>query len=111
MQLTKSSLHQGKLVVKPPLEDQDVWGNKFVARQWKVVMERFCLVTVHERKVLVHDFCTPSSLPSLVSDVSDDEEWGEADPAFQQQGEGLGRGRGTIGGGQMLCQLSHFEYF
>ena len=63
MQLTKSSLHQGKLVVKPPLEDQDVWGNKFVARQWKVVMERTCLVTVHERKVLVHDFCTPSARP------------------------------------------------
>jgi len=110
MQVTKSSLHQGKLVVKPPLEDQDVWGNKFVARQGKIVMEKSCLVTMHERKVLVHDFwarrgtrgvgeggllrdCdTPSSLPSLVSDVSEDEEWGEADPALQQQGEGWGGG-------------------
>ena len=98
------------LAVKPPLEDQDGWGNKLVARQWKVVMKRSCLVTMHEMKVLVHDFwarrgtrgvgeggllrdCdTPSSLPSLVSDVSEDEEWGEADPALQQQGGGLGRG-------------------
>ena len=85
MQVTKSSLHQGKLVVKLPLEDQDVWGNKFVTRQGKVVMERSCLVTMHERNVLVHDFwgeleewgllkdCdTPSSLQSLVSDISED---------------------------------------
>ena len=26
MLVTKSALHQGKLVVKPPLEDQEVWG-------------------------------------------------------------------------------------
>ena len=104
MVVAKSSLHQGKLLVKPPMEDQDVWGNQFVARQGKFVLERSCLVTIHERKVLIHDFwarkgtrgegeggllrdCdTPSSLPSLVSDVSDDEEWGEDDPALQQGG-------------------------
>ena len=108
MLVTKSALHQGKLVVKPPLEDQDVWGNLFVARQGKFTMERSCLVTMHEKKVVIHDFwarrgtrregemlrdCdTPSSLPSLVSDVSEDEEWGEADPALQHHGEAWGGG-------------------
>jgi len=93
MQVNKSMLHKGNLMVKPPLEDQDVWGNLLVARQGKFVMERSCLVTMHEKTVVVHDFwatrgkrkecegrvlrnCdTPSSLPSLVSDVSDEEAW------------------------------------
>ena len=66
-----------------------------MTRQGRFVMERSCVVTMHhEKKVLVHDFWTrrgtrgvgegglerdcdtPSSLPSLVSDVSEDEEWG-----------------------------------
>ena len=95
-------LHQGRLVVKSPLEDQQVWGNKFVSRQGKFSKERTCLVTMHERNVVIHDYwarvetrregeggflrdCdTPSSLPSLVSDVSDEEEWGEDDLALHQ---------------------------
>jgi len=107
MVVSKGSLHQGRLLVKPPLEDQDVWGNQFVARQGRFALERSCLVTMHEKKVVIHDYwaregtrgegeggllrdCdTPSSLPSLVSDVSEDEEWGEADPALHQ-GEAWG---------------------
>ena len=101
MVVTKGQVHQGKLTVKPSLEDQQVWGNQFVARQGKFVLESSCLVTMHEKKVVIYDFwarmgtkgegevgllrdCdTPSSLPSLVSDVSEDEDWGEADPAQQ----------------------------
>jgi len=95
--LTKSMIHEGQVIVKPPLHDQDVWGNKFVARQGKFVKELSCLVTMHEKMIVVHDFwarggtrresegallrdCeTPSSLPSLVSDSSEEEEWGESD--------------------------------
>jgi len=100
-EVTKSMLHQGRLVVKPPLEDQEVWRNMFAARQGQFIKERSCLVTMHERYVVIHDYwarvgtrreeeggflrdCdTPSSLPSLVSDVSDEEEWGEEDFALQ----------------------------
>ena len=78
--------------MKSSLQDQQVWGNPFVARQGKVMLERSCLVTIQERKVVVRDFwdrkdtrsegeggllrdCdTPSSLPSLVSDQSHDED-------------------------------------
>ena len=107
MEVTKSMLHRGKIVVKPALDDQAVWGNLFVARQGKFMKEWSCLVAMHERKVIVYDFwatrgtreepesrlirnCdTPSSLPSLVSDVSDEEEWGEADPVMQFGGGGM----------------------
>ena len=107
MHVTKSMLHRGKLVVKPALDDQAVWANLFVARQGKFMKEWSCLVTMHERKVIVYDFwatrgireepesrlirnCdTPSSLPSLVSDVSDEEEWGEADPVMHFGGGGM----------------------
>jgi len=114
MQVTKSTLHKGNLLVKPPLEDQDVWGNQFVARQGKFVKEMSCLVTMHEKKVVVYDYwatrgtrrecegrilrnCdTPSSLPSLVSDVSDEEVW-EEDLPHLLAGAGL-----FLGGGAML---------
>ena len=93
MLVTKSSLFQGSLLVKPALEDQEVWGNRFVARQGKFMLERSCLIAIHENKVISYDYwategrkeqclkeleqirdCdTPSSLPSLISDVSDED--------------------------------------
>ena len=97
MHVTKSMLHRGKLVVKPALDDEAVRGNPFVARarQGKFMKEWSCLVTMHERKVIVYDFwatrgireepirnCdSDSSIPSLESADSDEEEeeWGEAD--------------------------------
>ena len=94
MLVTKSSLFLGSLEIKPALEDQEVWGNRFVARQGKFVLERSCLIAIHENKVISYDYwatdgrkvkcskeleqirdCdTPTSLPSLISDVSDDED-------------------------------------
>jgi len=98
---SKSMIHHGQIEVKPPLYDPP-WGNKFVARQGKFVKELSCLVTMHEKMIVVHDFwarrgtrresegelsrdCdTPSSLPSLVpltpdkfrfSDSSEEDDW------------------------------------
>ena len=100
---TKSRIHHGQIEVKPPMYDTNVWGNKFVARQGKFVKELSCLVTMHEKMVVIYDFwarrgtrrenegellrdCdTPSSLPSLVwrgesrpwrvSDSSEEDDW------------------------------------
>ena len=79
-----------------------------MARQGKVVMKRSCLVTMHEMKVLLNDFwarrgtrgvgeggflrdCdTPSSLPSLVSDVSEMKNGERLSPPFSSKEEGWG---------------------
>ena len=123
MQVTKSLLHQVKLVVKPPLEDQDVWGNKFVAIQGKVVMERSCLVTMHERKVLLHDFWArrgtrgvgeggivtcPPPFP-VWSVMSMKMKNGERlTPPFSSKG----RGRAKVGGGaDCIPVISFFDIF
>ena len=94
MLVTKSSLFLGSIVIKPALEDQEVWGNRFVASQGKFVLERSCVIAVHENKVISYDYwatdgrkdiclkeieqtrnCdTPTSLPILISDVSDEED-------------------------------------
>ena len=93
MLVTKSSLFLGSLEIKPALEDQELC---FAAclRQGKFVLERSCLIAIHENKVISYDYwatdgrkdkcskeleqirnCdTPTSLPSLISDVSDDED-------------------------------------
>ena len=88
-------LHRGKIVVKPALDDQAVWGNLFVARQGKFMKEWSCLVTMHERKVIVYDFwatrgireepesrllryfdtSSDSSIPGLENVASDEEGW------------------------------------
>ena len=56
MLVTKSSLFLGSVAIKPALEDQEVWGNRFVARQGKFVLERSCLIAIHENKVISYDF-------------------------------------------------------
>merc|ERR1719427_2531916 len=53
--LTKSTIHHGQIEVKPPLHDLP-WGNKFAARQGKFVKELSCLITIHEKMIIVHDF-------------------------------------------------------
>ena len=56
MLVTKSSLFLGSVVIKPALEDQEVWGNRCVARQGKFVLERSCVIAIHENKVISYDY-------------------------------------------------------
>jgi len=99
--LLKNSLHRGKVVIKPGLDDQDVWGNLCVQRQGRFVHETSGLVVILDKSVMQLDYwatrgrrevlddevrsCeTPSSLPSLVSEVSEDDEWDDDVPDINQ---------------------------
>jgi len=94
LNIQKTAIFCGKIVIKPALEDQQVWGNKYAQRQGRFVHERSSLVTFHHSNISTRDMwaaagrrltledigrgCdTPSSLPSLVSDVSEDEDWND----------------------------------
>jgi len=94
LNIMKNSIMIGKLMIKPNLEDQQVWGNKYVQRQGRFIQEKSSLVTIHNKVITTRDLwaskglrptlddigrgCdTPSSLPSLVSDVSEDEDWND----------------------------------
>merc|ERR1719186_358835 len=94
LNIQKTSIFCGKIVIKPALEDQQVWGNKYAQRQGRFLHSRSELVTFHHNVISARDMwaargrrdnteeygrgCdTPSSLPSLVSDVSEDEDWND----------------------------------
>lgn len=96
LNIIKNSIISGKILIKPNLEDQQVWGNKYVQRQGRFLHEMSSLVTIHDKVITARDLwaskglrptlddtgkgCdTPSSLPSLVSDVSEDEDWNDDD--------------------------------